>query len=75
MGNIFIRILFPQVIFLIFIITSCSYTRDYYNSDDYNIRQRQKESLKMFEKTHQVRKKCSKKYNKHPRAKRKSYYS
>jgi hypothetical protein len=53
---------------------SCSLNKDYYNSDEYKIKQRQEESLDMFKKTHKVRKKCSKKYN-YKAKRKKRYYS
>jgi len=75
MDNIFIRFLLPQIVFLILIINnSCSLNKDYYNSDEYKIKQRQEESLDMFKKTHKVRKKCSKKYN-YKVKRKKRYYS
>lgn len=70
-----IKFLNFKLIFLLVIFSSCHQINDYYNSDDYVIKKRQMESLKMFEKTHKVRKKCSRRYNKLPRIKRKGYYS
>lgn len=41
------------------LLTSCIHSKDYYMSDKYKIKQRQKESYEMFKRTHEVRKKCS----------------
>ena len=62
------------LIIILLIITGCFHSKDYYTSDDYKIKMRQKSSLKMYEETHQVRNKLSKKRK--VRSKRKKrYYS
>ncbi len=61
------------MIILSLILFSCG-SVDYYNSDSYLIKQRQKESLRMMKETHKVRRKCSKR-SKPRKAKRKRYYS
>lgn len=61
------------MIILSLILFSCG-NADYYNSDAYQIKQRQKESLRMMRETHRVRQKC-RKGPKPRKAKRKRYYS
>lgn len=46
-----------------------------YNTDKYRIKERQKESMKMFEKTHEVRRKCGSKPRKPSSRRRRRYYS
>jgi len=59
---------------LFLILSACSIGANY-QSDDYKIRQRQRESLKMFEKTQRVRRKCSKGKVSGSSRRRKKYYS
>ena len=56
------------------VLTSCA-SADYYSSKAYRIEQRQKESLKMFETTHRIRKKCAPRRGRPSKAKRKMFYS
>ena len=56
------------------LITSC-HSVDYYTSDSYKIKQRQKESLRMFDEVHSVRKKCSPNKKSSRSKRRKKYYS
>jgi hypothetical protein len=59
---------------ILLILTGCA-SADYYNSDRYKIKQRQKASMEMFEMTHEIRKKCSPRRGRPKSAKRKKYYS
>lgn len=57
------------------ILFSCA-PSDYYTSKEYKIKQRQKESLKMFNETHNVRKKCAPRSKRPKNSKRRrKYYS
>ncbi len=58
----------------VLLATGCA-SADYYNSDRYKIKQRQKASMEMFEMTHEIRKKCSPRRGRPKSAKRKKYYS
>jgi hypothetical protein len=51
------------------------HSKDYYQSDDYKIKQRQKDSYKMYKKTQEVREKCSPKFKRPKNRRRKHYYS
>ena len=62
-------------ILLLVLLNSCFMSVDYYQSDKYKIKQRQKASMEMFEKTHSVRRKCSPHIWKHKKKRRKQYYS
>lgn len=64
-----------KILGLMLILTSCFHSRDYYNSDKYKIKQRQEESYRMFEKTHEVRRKCSSKRQKIKPRRKKQYYN
>ena len=64
-----------RLVLLLFVLTSCFHSKDYYNSDSYKIKQRQKESYKMFKETHNVRKKCSPRFNRPKNRNKKHYYS
>jgi outer membrane lipoprotein SlyB len=59
---------------ILLILTGCA-SADYYNSDRYKIKQRQKSSMEMFETTREVRKKCSPRRGRPKPSKRKKYYS
>lgn len=59
---------------ILLILTGCA-SADYYNSDRYKIKQRQKASMEMFETTREVRKKCSTRRGRPKPSKRKKYYS
>lgn len=63
------------IIFIWFIIVSCIHSKDYYNSDRYKIKMRQEESLRMMEKTHDVRRKCSPRMRKSKGKRKHRYYS
>ncbi len=63
------------LIIILFVLTSCYHSKDYYHSDEYKIKQRQKESYKMYKKTQEVRQKCSPKFNRPKNRRRKHYYS
>jgi len=58
----------------VLLLTGCAST-EYYQSDEYKIKMRHKQSRDMFEETHRVRKKCSPRRNRPGRAHRKRYYS
>lgn len=73
MDSFFIRIFIPLTILLNF--NSCSVHSNYNDSDKYEIKQRKKQSLDMFKKTHEVRRKCSKGKNKSNGIFRKFYYN
>jgi len=63
------------IIIVWFIFVSCIHSKDYYNSDKYKIKMRQEESLKMMEKTHDVRRKCSPRSRKSKGRRKHQYYS
>lgn len=60
---------------ILLILTGCA-SADYYHSDRYKIKQRQEESMRMFEETHVARKKCAPRKGR-PRSsrRRRKYYS
>lgn len=60
--------------FALCLLSGCA-SADYYNSDKYRIKERQKESMKMFEKTREVRRKCGSKPKKPSSRRRRRYYS
>ncbi len=64
-----------KLFFLLLLVTSCMHSKDYYQSDDYKIKQRQKDSYKMYKKTQEVREKCSPKFKRPKNRRRKHYYS
>ena len=63
------------IILLFILISSCSkFNNDYYTSKQYKIKQRQEETFKMFDKTHDVRRKCAPRVKKHRSKRKKQYY-
>ena len=64
-----------RYLIVLLIVTGCA-SADYYNSDRYKIKQRQKASLEMLEETHRVRKKCAPRSGRPKKSRRgKRYYS
>lgn len=58
------------------LLTASCASSDYYSSKEYKIKQRQKQSMEMFEQTHAVRKKCSPRRGRPKKSgRRKKYYS
>lgn len=62
-----------KIIILALLTTGCA--TSYRQSEEYKIKQRQKQSMEMYELTHKVRKKCAPRRNRPGRAHRKRYYS
>lgn len=62
-----------KIILIFILITGCAST-DYYQSKQYKIKQRKKESEEMFERMHDVRQKCSPRKRKHKHSKN-AFYS